>query len=184
MPSSCVKPINIRAIEKATGTSWEDWHAYLDKMGAADLDHGAIVAKARSHQPISGWWAQSIAVAYEQSIGRRKPGQGADGLFAASVSRTVKAPRQSAFKSWCKFAANLDKVDGQFIDGSPTTTTTPKRLYWRCKFEDESTISMSFEAKGDDKVLIAIEHRKLELEVFMADRKHAWAGLLSDCFSG
>lgn len=183
MGGSIVKPVNTQAIEKATGTSWQDWCAFLEENGAADLEHNAIVKKARTFKKISGWWAQGIAVAYEQSIGRRKPGQSSDGLFAASVSRTMALSQQSAFISWCEFVANLNEIDGQIIAEAPTTSTTPKRLYWRCKFEDGSTVAVSFEAKSRGKTLIAIEHRKLKLESFIEDKKRAWAGLLNECFN-
>lgn len=182
MAKPVVSPVNTQAIEKATGASWWEWCAFLDGEGAAKLDHGAIVEKACGFRQISGWWAQSVAVAYEQHIGRRKPGQGSDGLFRASVSRTVPLTQHSAFASWCTFAASLNDIDGQTIAGAPTTSTTPKRLYWRCRFEDGGNASVSFEAKGEEKVLIAIEHSKLALEALIADRKRAWAGLLDACF--
>lgn len=177
-----VKPINTQSIEKATGTSWEEWRAFLDENGAAEGDHNAIVKAALDYKPISSWWAQSVAVAYEQSIGRRKPGQSSDGLFGANASRTVASSRRSAFTSWCKLISALNQIDGQSVKEPPTTSETPKRFYWRCKFADGSTAAVSFEAKGENKVLIAIEHKKLRLESDIADRKRAWAGLLKDCF--
>lgn len=177
-----VKPVNIPAIEEATGASWKAWCAFLDEHGGAELDHGAIVETARKMKPISGWWAQSVAVAYEQHIGRRKPGQASDGLFAASVSRTIAGSPKTAFDRWCDFAAGLEQVEGQPIAGSPTTSTTPKRRYWRCTFQDGSRVALSVEAKNEDKVLIAIEHKKLRSEAAIADRKDAWAGLLNACF--
>lgn len=82
-----VKPVNTQAIEAATDTSWQEWCGFLEDAGAEALDHNAIVKKAGAFKPISGWWAQSVAVAYEQHIGRHQPGQTSDGLFAASVSR-------------------------------------------------------------------------------------------------
>ena len=178
-----VKPVNARAIEDATGASWIDWCAFLDKAGAAKLDHNAIVKKTRTFREISGWWAQGVAVAYEQHIGRRKPGQRSDGLFNASVSRTIHMSQQAAFKSWCDFASGLDEIGGQVIAGTPTTSTTPKRQYWRCKFDDGSSASVGFEPKGAEKVLIGIEHQKLGRESLIADRKSAWVGLLKACFT-
>ena len=108
-----IKPASTRAIEEATGASWQEWCAFLDDQGAAQLDHIAIVRKARTFREISGWWAQGVAVAYEQHIGRRKPGQRSDGLFNASVSRTIKALLEPAYASWCNFAASLSEIDGQ-----------------------------------------------------------------------
>ena len=40
---------------------------------------------------VSAWWAQKIAVEYEQERGVRDPGAGPDGTFAAGASKTVAA---------------------------------------------------------------------------------------------
>ena len=124
-----VKPININAIETATKTPWQDWCAGLDAAGAAELDHNAIVKLTRSLKPISGWWAQGVAVAYEQHIGPRKPGQTSDGLFSVSVSRTISGSLQSLHEDWCAFVSDLKEIDGRAIERPPTTSATPKRLY-------------------------------------------------------
>ncbi|MGI9449845.1 MAG: hypothetical protein ACR2QH_04250 [Geminicoccaceae bacterium] len=176
-----IKPTSTRAIEEATDASWQEWCAFLDGQRAAQLDHNAIVKKARTFKKISGWWAQSIAVAYEQHIGRRKPGQRSDGLFNVSISRTIKALPEPAYASWCSFAASLSEVDGQLLAAEPTTSATPKRLYWRCKFEGGSRAIVSFESKGAERVLIAIEHQKIALETQTAEKKRAWAALLDEC---
>ena len=182
MANSIVKPINTEAIEKATGASWKEWRAFLDDAKAADMDHNDIVKKARTFRSISGWWAQSVAVAYEQSIGRRKPGQSSDGSFSVSLSRTLPMPQHTAFESWCAFAAELNKIDKRTIIGTPTTSTTPKRFYWRCKFDDGSNASMCFEMKNAEKAVARVEHNKLGEEAAIAERKSAWATLLDECF--
>jgi len=169
-----IKPASTRAIEEATGTSWRAWCAFLDDQGAAQLDHNAIVKKAHTFKEISGWWAQSIAVAYEQHIGRRKPGQRSDGLFNASVSRTMNVLLEPAYASWCGFAAGLNEIDGEALAAAPTTSATPKRLNWRCKFEGGSS--------AVDRVLIRIEHQKIALESQTAEKKRAWVALLNECF--
>ena len=177
-----VKPINTQAIEKSTQTRWDDWCAYLDGAGAATLDHNSIVKTARLFKPISGWWAQGVAVAYEQRIGRRKPGQTSDGLFSVSISRTVGGTWEQVHKTWCDFASSLTAIDGQTIVTSPTTSATPKRLYWRCKFEDKSGAIVSMEAKTPSKVLIVVEHSKLLLEAQINERKRSWSALFTECF--
>ena len=77
------------AVRSATGRSWADWFAALDseQLGATP-SHQAIVAAATS-LGASAWWAQGIAVGFEQARGLRQPGQSQDGTFAVSVSKTV-----------------------------------------------------------------------------------------------
>jgi len=178
-----VKPASIAVIEAATQISWPDWCAVLQTAGGAALGHNEIVKAACAHAPISGWWGQEVAVAYEQHIGRRLPGQMNDGSFSASVSRTIGQPKATAFAAWRDYAQGLDAVDGEAIAQTPTTSTTPIRHYWRCKFADGSQVSLSVDAKPNGKSLVVIEHRKLGKQADMARMKQAWAGLLAACFS-
>lgn len=177
-----VKAISTQAIETGTETSWDEWCESLDAAGAATLDHNAIVKTARKLRPISGWWAQGVAVAYEQHIGRRKPGQTSDGLFSVSMSRTIGGDVVSMHETWCQFSNKLTSIDGQGIVVTPTTSVTPKRLYWRCKLEDGSTAALSMTAKSQSKVLIVVEHNKLPDESQIDNRKQAWSLLIAECF--
>ena len=147
------------------------------------LDHNAIVKKALEFKAISGWWAQEVAVAYEQRIGRRKPGQTSDGLFSASVSRTLDGDIATLHQTWCDFASEMTMIDGQSFLQVPTTSVTPKRLYWRCKFEDKSAASVSMEAKSNAKVLVVLEHNKLSHEAQISEKKQAWSNLFAKSFS-
>lgn len=178
-----VKPASTQAIEDGTKTSWQEWCVYLDASNAAALDHSAIVKKAREFRPISGWWAQAVAVAYEQHIGRRKPGQTSNGLFSASVSRTIDGDLERLHRTWCDYASGLSKIDGLAFSQPPTTSVTPKRLYWRCKFEDASKAAVSMEMKDNGKVLVVVEHNKLSREAQIIERKQSWAGVFAQSFN-
>ncbi len=182
MAGSSVRPANTEAIEKATGASWRAWCAFLDEAGAADMEHSAIVRQARGFKPISGWWAQGVAVAYEQHIGRRKPGQVSDGSFSVSLTRTLAMPQQGAFDKWCALTSGLDDIGGQAIAETPTTSITPKRCYWRCRFEDGSRGSVAFERKDGERSVARVEHTKIADEVAMPMMKEAWTAALITCF--
>lgn len=177
-----VKAVSTDAIERATDTPWRDWCAHLDKAGGKVLDHKALVRAAREFKEISGWWAQGIAVAYEQHIGRRKPGQSNDGSFAASVSRTVALPQQDAFDAWCAFALPLTEIGDCAITGTPGTSSTPKWRYWRCQCEDGSRASVNFSAKDDGRARVGVEHGNLADEALVEKLRSAWAELLRSCF--
>jgi peptidoglycan hydrolase-like protein with peptidoglycan-binding domain len=173
-----VKAIDTAAIEKETGRSWADWRALLDRGGAAALPHGKIVEMAKAAGCSSGWWAQGVAVAYEQAIGRRKPGQRADGTFSASVTRAVPRPPKEAFAAWRKLAATYKDFAGETPREPPTTSETPKRLYWRCKFADGSSAVLAFEPKPGGKTLAALEHQGLKREVQVDTVKTFWRAAL------
>lgn len=169
-----VKAIDIAAIEKATSSAWPEWCAHLNHAGAKDLPHGEIVKVIEKLGPISGWWAQSVAVAYEQHIGRRKPGQGSDGRFTASVSRTFNAAPEQVFADWKAKAADQTEFGGRQLQEPATVSRTLKRLYWRCKFVDGSRLAISIEAKSPGKSLASLTHEGLRTSAQIEKAKTYW----------
>jgi hypothetical protein len=181
--SSPVKAMNTAAIAEATGLSWDMWCKKLDAAGATSLTHAEIVAVARRIKPdVSGWWAQGIAVAYEQHIGRRKPGQMNDGTYSASATRTLTTTRGDAFQQWSSFAAEFAAVGDLKFKGPASTSETPKRSYWRRSCEDGSKAVIGFESKANGRVLVAVEHLKLKSRASLAATKAAWVKALARCF--
>jgi len=79
------------SVLKATGRSWEEWRALLDKAGAARMSHREIVRWLASRLP-STWWQQSVTVEYEKSLRRRQVGETADSGFQIGVQRTLPFP--------------------------------------------------------------------------------------------
>lgn len=91
--------IRSSAVREATGKSWEEWLALLDAAGARDADHKAIVAYLRREHPhLSGWWQQSVTVAYEQARGKRVLGETAETGFQMGVRKTLPMSRDDAWR--------------------------------------------------------------------------------------
>ena len=80
-----------QAFAAATGRSRAEWFALLDAQSAAGWPHRDIAAWLTGVHGVDAWWAQGITVGFEQARGTRVPGQRQDGLFEASVSRTLRA---------------------------------------------------------------------------------------------
>ncbi|WIB14915.1 hypothetical protein DEJ34_12310 [Curtobacterium sp. MCPF17_050] len=78
----------------ATGAAPDDWYDRLDRADGCTIGHTAIAAWLVA-QGVDPWWAQSVAVGYEQSRGLRVPGQRSDGTFAVSASRQVDGDREA-----------------------------------------------------------------------------------------
>ena len=76
-------------VSAATGRGWEEWVALIDSGPGREASHTAIATWLRERHRIDGWWAQGVTVGYERIIGRRLPGQRADGTFTVSRSRTL-----------------------------------------------------------------------------------------------
>lgn len=76
-----------QAVQKATGESWEHGFGVLDAVGAQKMTHKAIAQHLIESEGISGWWAQSITVAYERARGMRAVGETTRG-FQVSKQKT------------------------------------------------------------------------------------------------
>lgn len=89
---------NTEPIVRATSIPWEQWVASLDAKGARTLDHTSIAQLVLAQMPqirSKHWWAQSVAIAYEQHVGLRVVGQSCDGTYAlvmAPTRRTLQKP--------------------------------------------------------------------------------------------
>ncbi len=172
-----VKPIATATIEKGTGKPWDYWLKRLTKASAADLSHKDIATLLGEKWDVPGWWAQTIAVAFEQHIGRRIPGQTSNGRYEVSVSRVVAGMPDTLRDAWAASAAQRKRLAGRKPIDRPSTSGTKKRLYWRCKLDDGSSITVSFESKGSGKALISLAHgsaRKLDAEPL----KRRWAAMI------
>ena len=86
-----------QAVKEATGRDWKGWMSALDAAGGKELSHKELVAQL-AREVESGWWQQSIAVAYEQSRGMRVLGQTANSGFAIGVQRTLPMTADAAWK--------------------------------------------------------------------------------------
>lgn len=150
------RPANTAAIAKGTGKPWRDWLAFLESIGARDLPHKQIAQKVLDTGEASAWWAQGIAVAYEQHIGRRAPGQRNDGAFEVAVSRTVSGSPDDALALWLDAMAGCDAVDGVPLAGRPAVSETATWRYWRCALGDGSRLVATIGRKGEGKAGITV----------------------------
>lgn len=92
MPASERKPSGVSgdAVSAATGRNWDEWIAFLDSLGAAEMDHKGIVALTAGPGGITnGWWQQSVTVGYEQARGLRVVGQTSGADFQIGVQKTL-----------------------------------------------------------------------------------------------
>jgi hypothetical protein len=154
----------IQPIERATKRTWDEWMAYLDGLNARDLPHADIAARAfdliDGEVENAGWWAQSVAVTYEQAIGRRIPGQRSDGTFEMSVSKATPVGMHDLMEQWTAFAGS-DQAVVDLITGEPRVSGTDKRITWRTKARDGSSIIVTSEPKRDGRASIVVQHTGL-----------------------
>ncbi|WP_369254751.1 hypothetical protein [Geodermatophilus amargosae] len=141
----------IGPVERATKRTWDEWLHFLDGIGAEDLDHGQIALQVYEELGESfgrrGWWAQSVTVAYEQHIGRRIPGQRSDGTFQCSVSRATTLGMAELMERWRAFADGDAAVQEVLAGGDVKVSGTDRRLTWRTRAVDGSSVVVTSEPK-------------------------------------
>lgn len=178
-----VKAQNIPAIEQATGLPWDDIVMYLDSLEAKGKTHAELAQIAQDYlRGISsvenpGWWAQGITVAYEQHIGRRKPGQQNDGTYQVSASRVVDEERQQVFKKLQVILDGMPAHQGLEVT-NVRTSITPVRSYWKCKLNNMNVL-VSVESRGD-KASITITQTECPDVVSAARAKQYWKEFLHE----
>ncbi|CRK55618.1 hypothetical protein [Alloactinosynnema sp. L-07] len=165
------------ATRNGTGREREEWFALLDKWGATTRTHTQIARWLFETHGVTGWWAQSITVAYEQARGMREPGQRCDGKFAASVSKTMTVAPELAT------AAFTDEVlrEQWLPDVDLTLRTVRPGKTVRALWPDGRTqINMSVDVKGPDKVQVAVAIEKLEDAASAAEMREFWRERIAD----
>lgn len=138
------------SIKRRTGHGWEHWFDLVDDWGGADKPHKEIATWLREELGVSGWDAQSITVSYERARLGRALGEKADG-FSITASKTVAVP--------------VERLYDAFLERAPEelrerTATRPKsaRFDWG---DGQTRVVVGFEAKGDAKSTVALEHERL-----------------------
>ncbi|NKX54723.1 hypothetical protein [Arthrobacter mobilis] len=178
------KASNTAAIEKATGTGWENWVEFLDGVGGQDLPHKEIAKHAHERlleaHPNAGWWAQSVTVAYEQHIGRRQPGQSCDGDFQVGVSKTFPGSMDEALEAWCTLVAGRGEFSGVPLEKEPATSSTEKWRYWRAALSDGSRVSLDIYQKAPGKAGMGINHTKLDSQEAVEHWRAYWRVLFKE----
>ena len=162
-------PTSEAAITKATGRGWQQWFELLDEWGAASRPHPEIARWLAADHRVSGWWAQSITVGYEQARGLRAPGQHPAG-WAVSASKTVAVPVERLFEAF-----EDEAVRERWLPGAEMrlrTATAPRSA--RYDWEDGSTrLSVGFTKLAEVKSKVDIQHERLP-DADAADEMKAW----------
>ncbi|MBO6540709.1 MAG: hypothetical protein JJ969_15085 [Rhizobiaceae bacterium] len=176
------KPTDTDAIGSGTGRSWNEWQSFLEAIGARDMPHPEIARRVEETGDANSWWAQTITVAYEQHIGRRKPGQRSDGSFEVAATRTIEGDVAEHFEKLRQQFCSVSAFDGVALAGEPRTSVTPKRSYWRCDLADGTGVAFALEQKSGAKVLVAATHRKLASDTEAARWRAFWKDYLASAF--
>lgn len=175
----------IGQVENGTKISWDKWLEYLEP--SKELNHKELAIEALRIIKVHGestnpeWWAQSVAVTYEQETGKRIVGQMCDGVFSASANKTVKGNMDDALKLWTEYVKNKVEFNDVSFTGEPRISQTEKWRYWKINLEDGSAISVNFNDKpGGEKANIGVNHDKISTEEARNEWKAYWKKFLNN----
>lgn len=162
------------AVKKATGKGWSEWLSALDAAGAAKLSHAEIAELVHSRFKVEDWWAQMVAVGYEQARGLRQKHQKADG-FSASASKTMNGPVARAFKAWTDASLRSRWLSESGLEITKATPSKSVRIRWS---DGKTRVEVNLYDKGPAKCMVAVQHNKLATAADVARRKAFWSRAL------
>ena len=149
--------VSDEVIRRRTGRGWEEWFDLLDDSGAIAKPHREIARWLRSEHGIDGWSAQSATVSYERARGRRAVGEHADG-FGITASKTVAVPVDRLYDAFVDQSLRERWLPGGRLRARTATKPKSARFDWG---DGRTRVIVGFEAKGDAKSVVAIEHARL-----------------------
>ncbi len=172
------------AVKKATGKTWQQWFALLDKTGAKKLPHkeiarllyhrhfGGAPRGGRSFAPDvaqrSGWWSQMITVEYERARGLRAVNQTSTG-FNVSVHGTFPVPLSRLFSAWRQIAGKEKLVEA---------TVRPNKVIRYRRAEGKPLYNAMFASKGPHASRIGIEAWRLQRAADVEKQRRKWKSVL------
>ncbi len=154
------KPIEVAPDEPLhgpTNRTWSEWVAVLDGWGARDRAHAEIARWLGDEMGVPPWWTQDITVRYEKHIGRRVLGQRGS-TFSATGTKTIAVAADVARAAWLDEAARAVWLPDVRLTLRPNRVEAVKRFDVN---ERDGRIIVSFNAKGEARTLVGIEHEKL-----------------------
>lgn len=161
-PSGKAKPVLVTSdaeIRRRSGRGWEEWFDLLDEWHAEELAHREIARRVAGELRIEPlvWEAQAITVSFERARGLRAVGQRLDG-FTITSSKTVAVPVDRLFDAFVDESRRRAWVPDGPLSERTSTRPTSVRYDWG---QGETRVNVVFEAKGNGKSTVTVEHARL-----------------------
>ena len=190
--------VSSESAKKATGHDWAEWKSILDKAGAKKWNHKEIVAYLKDNYELSGWWQQSVTVAYEKAEGRRVVGQTADTGFQVGIQKTFPVGIDQAWsllssrKGIACWLGNVSRFS--FVEGKTYTTESGTegeirvvkpgnriRLTWhKPGMKRPATLQITLVENTSEKTSIRVHLEHLPSQKVREEMKSHWRGVLGD----
>ena len=149
--------ISATAVEKATGKTWAQWCALLDKAGCRTMTHKEIVAHLVAKHEIGPWWRQMVTVGYEQARGLRQKHE-VDRGYQISRSKTIDVPLAKLYAAWSDDLQRGRWLENPNFTVRKATRNKSLRITW---VDGTTSVEVLFTTKGTAKAQVAVQHSRL-----------------------
>lgn len=188
--------ISSEAAKKATGHDWAEWKSILEKAGAKNWNHKEIVAYLRNSYKLSGWWQQTVTVAYEKAEGRRVDGQTADTGFQVGIQKVFPIGIDQAWSllssrkgidCWLGKVSRLALVEGKTyttesgIEGEIRVVKPGSRLrlkWHKPGMKRPATLQITLVERAPEKTSIRVHLEHLPSQKVREEMKSHWQEVL------
>jgi hypothetical protein len=159
------------AVRSKTGRTWAEWTRALDVAEAEAWSHAQIARHLYDVCKVDRWWSQMVAVGYERIRGLRERGQGRDGAYEFSKSRTYPVRVAALFAAASKPALRRRWLPGVALVVRKASPNKSLRITW----PDGTNVDVYFFDKGA-KSSISVQHQKLKSRKSVDELKIWWGG--------
>ena len=163
------------AVRNATGHDWREWTRRLDAEDASTWPHAKIAAWLRETHGVTGWWSQSVTVAYERFRGLRDVGQRRGGGYDMNKSKTVGVPPDGAKAAFTDEGLRAHWLPDVTLEPVPTRS----RKSLRFRLADGATLQAWFEPKGDERTAVSLQIEGFESRELVDAAKERWGNRLN-----
>lgn len=141
------------AVKAKTGCAWDRWVWVLDKAKAYEWGHAEIARYVGENYKVGPWWGQMLTVGYERIKGLRQVGQGRQGGFTVTKSRTFALSLTRLYRSF-----HDKKTRTRWLTGvQPRVTSATANKSLRLAWPDGSKVAVGFLGKGRGKSQVQVE---------------------------
>jgi hypothetical protein len=160
---------NAKMLE-ATGRGWETWLATLDGWGARDRKRSDTVEFLTVDHGVPGWYAMAITTGFERTRGLRLKHQQPDG-YTVYGSKTIGVSSEVALEAFVDERARRQWLTDGTLSLRSAKTSRAAYFDWE---GGPTRVTVSFEAKGPNKVTVSVAHERLRDSTEAEAAKAAW----------
>jgi hypothetical protein len=168
-----------QGVEGSTGRTREEWYALLDAWDGTQRTHSQLARWMVREHEVKGFWAQTIAVGYEQARGMRAPGAPAPATAVVTVDRTIDVPAEDVFHAFVDEWIRTDWLPEVSFRVRTATSPVSVRAQWRDQRGTAGAVTVELHALAPERTRATVTHDGLADAAETAAMKVFWQEHLS-----